>query len=343
MQVLPSLALVPLLLSVTLRGLEERPARGPVPPDLANVVDDRLQLINKTFHQRLESTYKYRQAAVPAGCTSVKRYLQLGKKKYLMEYVLHDRNAGLEMREDYSVRFLNHDTVRVGMAHYVAGGKLTTGTGQASSAASSEFRNNTYFEVNCLAINQNFDPLAVLSLRPDTARSRQWLYAWSMQPAQGGDTVASYQLFRSRTGDTCRLQLYERSTEHQLRRYAQREPWRYSHRVACSWQVELTRRRLTAEQVSPGEAGGILRWVRTYRTATDFTETLTGLYRIGDGGPPYTVAHVFYSRNFTQINSSRSVDTFTVFDEPDFKEPSDFDSPSVTKAELTFSVVSTYR
>ena len=262
---------------------------------------------------------------MPMGCRSIKRYLQLGNKKYLFEYALDDRKTGQQLREDYALRFINHDTVRVGMANYVASDKTTaksTGQSVQSSISSySERYNGLFFNANNLAISQNFDPLAVLSLRPDTARSRQWLYAWSMQPAQGGDTVASYHLFRSRTGDTCRLQLRECSAEQQLRRYAHREPWRYAQRVACSWQVELTRRRLTAEQVLPGEGGGILRWVRTYRTATDFTETLTGQYRIGDGGPPHTVAHAYYSRDFKQINPSRSVDTFTVFDEPtDFNE-----------------------
>ena len=248
MRVLATLALVPLLLSAALRR--------PVPPAPADRVDDRLQLINRTFHQRLESTYKHQQAAVPAGCTSVERYLQLGNKKYLMEYALHDRNAGLEMREDYSLRFLNHDTVRVANAYYVASDKSTGESVQKYLTSYSERYNELFFDSNNLAISQSFDPLAVLSLRPGTARNRQWLYAWSMQPAQGGDTVASYHLFRSRTGDTCQVQLRERSAEQQLRRYAQREPWRYAQRVACSWQVELTRRRLTAEQVSPGEGGG---------------------------------------------------------------------------------------
>jgi hypothetical protein len=345
MRVLLALALVPLLLSATLGGPEAHAPHGPLAqPDPAKEVDNRLQLINNTFHQRLESTYKYQQAIMPTGYTSVERYLQLGNKKYLLEYALDDQKAGRQMREDYSLRFLNHDTVRVGKAHYVAGTKRTTESVQGYLAFSSEYLNDSYFEVTNLLITQTFDPLAVLALRPDAAQTGQWLYARSTQAAEQGDTVASYHLFRSRTGDTCRVQLRERSAEQQLQRYAQRESWRSAQRRVCSWQVELTRRRLTAEQVLPGEEGGIIRWVRIYRTATDFTETLTGQYRIGYGGPPHTVAYVWYSRDFTQINPSRSVDTFTVFDMPtNFNEPSDFNWPSVTKAAFTFSVLSTYR
>lgn len=297
-----------------------------------NKVDNRLQLINSTYRQRLENTYKYQQAVVPTGYTSVERYLQLGNKKYLLEYVVDDRRAGQQIRQDYMLRFLNQDTVRLAQAQYVAGGASTTAGVQSSLAMASEYLNDSYFDTYNLLLTQTFDPLAVLALRPGAARMGQWLYARSTQPAERGDTVASYYLVRSRTGDTCRLQLRERSAEQQLRRYAQREPWRYAQRVACSWQVELTRRRLTAEQVSPGEGGGILRWVRTYRTTTDFTETLTGQYSIGYGGPPSIETYVLYSRDFTQINASRSVDKFTVFD-----------SNVGTKAVLTFSVVSLYR
>ena len=289
-----------------------------------NSIDHRLQLINNTFHQRLESTYIYQQAVMPGGYTSVERYLHIGKKKYLLEYAIDNRKAHQQMREDYSLRFINRDTVRVGKAHYVASYKSATETGQLSSAFSSEYLNDSYFEANNLLISQNFDPLAVLALRPGAAQGRQWLYARSTQPAERGDTVASYYLLRSRTGDTCQVQLRERTSRQQ--------PWRYAQRVACSWQVELTRRRLTAEKVPPGEGGEILRWVRTYRSATNFTETLTGQYSIGYGGPPSIETYVLYSRDFTQINASRSVDTFTVFD-----------NNAGTKAVLTFSVISTYR
>lgn len=269
---------------------------------------------------------------MPGGYTSVERYLQNGNKKYLIEYAIDNRKAHTQMREDYSLCFINRDMVRVGKAHYVASYKSATETGLGSLAFSSEYLNDSYFEATNLLINQNFDPLAVLALRPGASQSRQWLYA----QARGGDTVASYHLLRSRTGDTCQVQLRERMSKQQS--------WRHTNRLACSWTVELTRRRVTAEQVSPEEGGGILRWVRTYRSATDFTETLTNQYRVGYGGPPHTVAYVLYTRDFTQINPGKSVDTFTVFGMPtDFNTPSDLDWPSATKAVLTFRIISTYR
>lgn len=287
--------------------------------------DTQLQLINNTFRQRLENTYKYQQAALPAGCTTVERYLQLGSKQYLLEYAVDDRRAGQQLRQDYMLRFLNQDTVRLAQAQYAAGGASTTAGVQSSLAMGSEYLNDAYFDAYNLLLTQTFDPLAVLALRPGAARTGQWLYARSTQPAERSDTVASYSLLRSRTGDTCQVRLLERTSRQQ--------PWRHAKRLACRWTVELAHHRLTAEQLlGTAEDKYTLRWERLYHTATDFTETLTGQYRTGDGGPPSVETITHYSREFTQINASKSIEKFTVFD-----------SSSGNKAVLTFSILSTYR
>ncbi|HEX8427092.1 hypothetical protein [Hymenobacter sp.] len=289
-----------------------------------NNIDYRLQLINDAFHQRLESTYKYQQAVVPGGYTAVERSLQIGNKKYLLEYAINDRKTGQQMRENYSLRFINHDTVRVGKAHYVTSSKHPTESVQGSIALSSEYLNDSYFEATNLLITQNFDPLAVWGLHPSSFRSGQWLYARSMQPTERGDTVASYYLLRSRTGDTCQVQLRERMNR--------QRPWRYTNRLACSWVVELTHRRLTAEQSIGSEGNNqSLHWVRTYRTATDFVETLTLHYRSGDGGPPVSQTDLVYKRNFKQVTTHQSIDTFTIKD-----------GSAGAKGPLTFNIVSTY-
>lgn len=308
------------MLLLLLLGNITLPARGQV-----NNADNQLQLINNTFRLRLENTYTYQQAALPAGCTSVERYLQLGSKSYLLEYVVDDHRAGQQLRQDYMLRFVNQDTVRLAQAQYAAGGAGTTAGVQASLAMGSAYLNDAYFEAYNLLLTQTFDPLAVLALRPGAARTGQWLYARSTQPAERGDTVASYQLVRSRTGDTCQVRLLERTSR--------QRPWRHAKRLACRWTVELARHSLTAEQLSAtADNGKLLRWERLYHTATDFTETLTGQYRTGDGGPPSVETITHYSREFTQNNASKSVEKFTVFDS----------SPD-NKAVLTFTVVSVYR
>jgi hypothetical protein len=287
--------------------------------------DTQLQLLNNTFRLRLENTYKYQQAALPTGCTTVERYLQLGNKQYLLEYAVDDRRAGQQLRQDYMLRFVNQDTVRLAQAQYAAGGADTREGVQGSLAMGSEYLNDAYFDAYNLLLTQTFDPLAVLALRPGAARTGQWLYARSTKPAERSDTLASYSLLRSRTGDTCQVQLLERTSRQQ--------PWRHAKRLACRWTVELARHFLTAEQLlGTAEDRYTLRWERLYHTATDFTETLTGEYRIGGGGPPSVETITHYSREFAQINASKSVEKFTVFD-----------SSSDNKAVLTFTVVSVYR
>lgn len=287
--------------------------------------DKQLFLLHTTWRLRLENTYKYQLAALPAGCTSVERYLQLGGKQYLLEYTADNRRTGQLLRQDYMVRVVNHDTVRLAQAQYAAAGASTREGVLGSLAVGSEYLNDSYFEAYNLLLTQTFDPLAVLALRPGVARTGQWLVARSTQPAERGDTLASYSLRRSRTGDTCQVQLLERTSR--------QRPWRQAQRLACRWTVEVARRRLTAEQPSAtADDGYTLRWERRYHGANDFTETLASQYITGDGGPPALATTAVYVREFTQVSAGRSVEKFTVFD-----------SNSGTKAVLTFSILSTYR
>jgi hypothetical protein len=287
--------------------------------------DKQLYLLHTSWRLRLENTYKYQLAALPAGCTSVERYLQLGGKQYLLEQTVDNRRTGQQLRQDYMLRVLNQDTVRLAQAQYLAGGATTREGVQGSLAAGSEYLNDSYFDTYNLLLSQTFDPLAMLALRPGAAQTGQWLYARSTTPEERGDTLASYSLRRSRTGDTCQVRLLERTSR--------QRPWRHANRVACSWTVELARQRLTAEQLSAtADDGYTLRWERLYHTATDFTETLTSQYRTGDGGPPSLETTTHYCREFVQRNASRSVEKFTVFN-----------SSSGTQAVLSFEVISLYR
>jgi uncharacterized protein YpiB (UPF0302 family) len=102
-----------------------------------------------------------------------------------------------------------------------------------------------------------------------------------------------------------------------------------ARRLACSWQVELTRRRLTAEQFILTNSKWIS-WVRMYSTATDFTEecsnALVNSKDISNEQP-----FVFYRRTFQQLGPWQSLDTYEVVN----GEPAG-------KAKLTFRIVSIY-
>jgi hypothetical protein len=287
--------------------------------------DKQLYLLHTSWQLRLENTYKYQLAVLPIGCTSVERYLQLGGKQYLLEYAVDNRRADQQLRQDYMVRIVNQDTVRLAQAQYMGGGATTREGVQGSLAAGSAYLNDSYFDTYNLLLSQTFDPLAVLALRPGAAQTGQWLVARATPPGERGDTVASYSLVRSRTGDTCQVQLLERTSR--------QRPWRHAKRVACRWTVELARQRLTAEQqYATREDGYTLYWERLYHTATDFTETLTSQMLIGDGGPPSLETTTHYCREFVQRTAGKSVEKFTVFDRS-----------TGTKAVLTFQIISLYR
>jgi hypothetical protein len=276
--------------------------------------DKQLYLLHTTWQLRLENTYKYQLAMLPIGCTSVERYLQLGGKQYLLEYAVDNRRADQQLRQDYMVRVINQDTVRLAQAQYMGGGATTREGVRGSLAAGSAYLNDSYF-----------DTYNLLGLRPGAAQTGQWLVARATPPGERGDTVARYSLVRSRTGDTCQVQLLERTSR--------QRPWRHAQRVACRWTVELARHRLTAEQPSArADDGYTMCWERVYHTATDFMETLATQYLTGDGGPPSLATTAVYVREFTQVNASKSVEKFTVFD-----------SRTGPKAVLTFEVISLYR
>lgn len=287
--------------------------------------DKQLYLLHTSWQLRLENTCKYQLAVLPIGYTSVERYLQLGGKQYLLEYTVDNRRTDQQLRQDYMVRVVNQDTVRLAQAQYMGGGATTREGVRGSLAAGSAYLNDSYFDTYNLLLSQTFDPLAVLALRPGAAQTGQWLVARSTPPGERGDTVASYSLVRSRTGDTCQVQLLERTSR--------QRPWRHAKRVACRWTVELARHRLTAEQPSAtADDGYTMCWERVYHTATNFTETLATQYLIGDGGPPSLATTTAYVREFTQVNAGKSVEKFAVFD-----------SSTGTKAVLTFEVISLYR
>jgi hypothetical protein len=283
--------------------------------------DAYLRTLTDTYHARLENTYLYQQAVMPAGYASVERSLQVGKKQYRVEYALKDLRSGEQVREEYGLRFLNHDTVSLGQARYVLSEKLVRGPQQLGMGAFTEFRQDIHTQAGTVLLSQTFDPVAVLSLAPGAARTGQVLYVRSAPRGLAADTLASYYLLRAGSGDTCQVTLSERVDASR--------PWHGNSRVACSWRVELTRRRLTAEQLDP--ANGTLRaWVRTYSTATDFVEEQTDSWvdREAAGG---RTTRLNYRRHYRQLSRQQALDTYAVVN-----------SKPTSKAFLTFTISSLY-
>jgi hypothetical protein len=299
-------------------GAPSLPAAGQVGQE-----DAYLRTITDTYHARLENTYLYQQAVMPAGYASVERSFQVGKKHYRMEYALKDLPSGEQVREEYALRFINHDTVSLGQARYVLSGKLIRGQQQLGMGAFTEYKQDIYTQAGTLLLSQTFDPVAVLSLVPGAARTGQTLYVRNVPRGLAADTIASYYLFRSRSGDTCQVTLSQRADD--------TRPWHgnTNSRVACSWRVELTRRCLTAEQLDPAN-GTVREWVRTYSTATDFLEEQTDSWvdREAAGG---RTKRLNYRRHYRQLSRQQALDTYSVIN----------DKPT-SKAFLTFTISSLY-
>lgn len=270
------------------------------PASAQGLLDD----VNNVFNQRLETTCRYQEAALPTGVGRGKRYLQLGKRRYLVESWVANRQAVI--KENYWLQVWGKDTLQLGKSRQ----ELSTGVPyQRGLLRLAVFHNYPSprpltVEAGAVALVQEFSPAAILALRPDTARTGQTLYVLNSLPDLQGDTLACYELTRSRTGDTCSVVLRERATQ------ASRQ-WRHNTRVACIWEADRTTRKVTAIRFWKGESGSS-HWVRTYATVTltDFTEMQ---YNSGPGGGHAQLnIRYIYRRQFRQLGAQQSRDTYTV-------------------------------
>lgn len=284
------------------------------------VLDHHLQQLNHVLQHRLERTYKYQQALDTDTSAVVKRYLVANHKRYLVECRVRNGLAHTQTREAYALRFLSRDTLCFSQARY---GATLKGAGQIGPQArslglASEYSEALFVEAHNLLLTQTFDPVAVFSLQPGSARTGQWLHV-----VEQGDTLASYYLHRSPTGDTCQVQLYERLAPPQ-------RPGRRRLQPTWQWRVELAHRRLTGALDTTASGGQY--WERTYRNGTDFSEVATTVYRDLDpahAGRQQTT--VVYRREFRRLSPHQAVDTYTVQDEF-----------TAAKEPLLFTILSTY-
>jgi hypothetical protein len=281
-----------------------------------------LEDVNNVFNQRLETTCRYQEATLPTGVGRGKRYLQLGKRRYLIESWVANRQA--VTIESYWLQVWGKDTLQLGKSRH----ELSTGTpyqqGQLRLGVFHEYPspNPQTVEAGAVILAQEFSPAAILALRPDTARTGQTLYVLNSLADVQGDTLACYELMRSRTGDTCSVVLRERATQ------ASRQ-WLHNTRVACIWEADRITRQVTATRFWKGELGSS-HWVRTYATAalTNFTEMQYNSWP-GSGHAQLNTRYT-YRRQFRQLSAQQSCDTYTVLGKNGTAQP-------------TFTITSTYQ
>lgn len=268
-----------------------------------------LENVNLVVNWRLETTCRYQEAVLPAGVREVKRYLQWGKRRYLLESVVASVQA--VTKENYWLQERGTATLRLQKSHQELSAALPYQQGQLRQALFYhypsplviDYLSPQRMDTVWVSLAQEFSPLAVLALRPDTARTGQTVYILNQLPKFRGDTLACYALTRSSTGDSCTVVLRERAAP------ASRQ-WRYNTQVTCVWEADRTRRKVTATRFFQGGEGSS-HWVRTYTTAalTDFTELH---YNQWPGGHAQQNTRFIYRRRFRQLNAKQSRDTYTL-------------------------------
>ncbi|GGF27288.1 hypothetical protein GCM10011383_43680 [Hymenobacter cavernae] len=206
-------------------------------------------------------------------------------------------------------------------AKYLLSGTTAKVDPTGAVAVFTNYRDELFFESGKLLIQQDFDPIAVLTVQAAATKKGQWLYATSFADETRNDTVACYHLTRSVTGDTCTLELRERIDNH-LRR------WRSNNSTQLSWQIEVAKRQVTATQgaLSRNE----YQWRRTYKPNADFSETL-GIAGMSSMGAGVVAKTLLYKREYRRINKGKAVDTYTVMD------------PLSHQVAFTFTILSLYQ
>lgn len=299
----------------------------PAPMRAQGILDD----VNQVFNQRLETTCRYQEAVLPAGVGRAKRYLQLGKRRYLLESLVATKQS--VTKENYWLQVRGKDTMQLSKSRQ----ELSTGIPYREGRLRQALFHN-YFspmlvdypsarlgDTSRVSIEQAFNPVAVLALRPATARMGQTVYIINQLPTFRGDTLACYTLTRAQTGDSGAVVLSERAMQTSRQ-------WHHNARVTCVWEADQTKREVTATRFFEGSPGSS-HWVRTYATAalTNFTEIQFNSWPSGHAlqRTVYT-----YRRQFRRLSAQRSRDTYTVLSTALEKEGT---------ARPTFTITSIYQ
>lgn len=273
--------------------------------------------LNEIFAQRLEASFKYREASLPVGNISYRSYLKVGQHRYpLTQTLLHGDEA---LRMDEYLLYKNGDLLQSGFkSRYIV---------QPSPGVSSPSQVVSFYNAYTVAdqgvqelaafLLQNFEPMSLLKGEQTTTPTGKLFFYVITRPAwplQGGDTLASYRLEPVyRLGEPtdsseCVLTLYERY--HRQDSLAHR--WQGNHRSTQTWWV-------TGEgpmQRCVRSERDVKRWSRVYRNAYDFTETLetSSLNLMAGGGS--SIHGIVYQRQYRRRGKNKAVDTYSLSDSP---------------------------
>lgn len=259
------------------------------------------ELLNQAFPRRLEASFPYQEAALPAGLTSRKSYLKVGAHQYLLAEAALLPQDGRLRQDEYALHTLGGALQASFQRRYLQ---------EVSPAMSSPGLRVSYYQAYVFTdqdvrqtkalLLQNFVPQQLFETLPAAGEPR-FFYVLDNRPASKGDTLASYQVARAAGSQSCQLTLWQPLNP--LRRRwqancARTQTWDFT------WQGPLLQR-VVAERAGQ-------RWTRQYRTAHDFTETLeTAELAAGRGGGS-TVHTVVYQRHYRRRGPHRALDTYRV-------------------------------
>jgi hypothetical protein len=282
---------------------------------------DVLTEVNTVFYNRLENTLRYQEAVLPTSRKASKKYLQLGKRRVLLESLqtLGLSGAKHRVREDYLLSGTVQNPLSTSKARYRLNVNQEIMGRQLAFGLFHNYVTDNSVEGTEFMLLQEFSPWNLLRLQPGNAQAGQVVFVKNAAPDLNGDTLACYTL--TRTGLTYTMVLQERRT-HASRR------WRHNTRITCHWIVDMAQRQVTATQPL-GNGRITLRWKRTYTNKTDFSEVCTSTAlpeQLGDIKNGFTL----YARSFQQKTPASSVEKYTI------------PNADKTKPARTFLIVSRY-
>jgi hypothetical protein len=268
------------------------------------------KLLSHAFAQRLEASFQYQEAILPAGTTNRESYLKVGHRRYLLtETVRLPRDNQLQ-QDNYLVQPRNGVLRTSFQSRYLIEPDPDRSTpGQRVSYYQAYVSTDQGIEPTKALLLQNFDPLRLLDERPATGQNAVF-YVLDNASAGQRDTLASYQLECPDSSRFCLLTLDER-------RDARSHRWHENHVSTQTWTSTWQGSR--QEQLVSERKGQC--WTRQYRTAHDFTETLEayGLSQALGGGAGWHAT--VYERHYRRRGKHRAVDTYTLSSYPDMVAP----------------------
>jgi hypothetical protein len=276
--------------------------------------------VNEIFSHRLENTLRYQEAVGPLGVARGRAYVQIGRRQFLLETLQTLSPDSQRVREDYLLDVRQGDTLSVSTARYAItlprpweGYQARIGVFHAYSEPFP-----IGIEAGQVLLRAEFNPLALLSLQPGAARVGQQV--WVLNSAYGlhGDTLACYKLLPAPEQGQYLMALYERRTRGNRH-------WRHNNRLTYQWLVDPGARQVEAAEF-PQPGPNSWRWLRTYTSETDFSETCSSAMT----SPRGMIIMPQYSRVFTRKSAKDYHDIYTIT------------NYETAKPALTFSVIFHY-